>query len=266
MTTDAPCVPVPVPQRAPTPPAPLRLLERDTPSAYLADAGRVLADAFKTDQISRLISGSVPGLDVARMTRTVVTGTLDLEAYVVEDETGAGKILGVMVVKPPGFEHRSRCVSFIGSRLGEKGDEQPLDSVLGQSAALSRARERCPLPWLYASYACTQAYPSPNSEGPHAAAAEALAAQAPNLEGSYSKLKKAIHDLETEAFGPRQVSDIYYISHIGVAPGAQGHGIGKAFCAYMAARGKKEGIPVSLLTMSAGHASIGGRRERENEG
>lgn len=64
-----------------------------------------------------------------------------------------------------------------------------------------------------------------------------------------------LSELEIEAFGPRQVTDIYYISHIGVTPNAQGKGVGKAFCEYAVSRGREEGIAVSLLTMTARHVS-----------
>lgn len=99
------------PQKAPTPPPPLRLLPRDAPKSVLSAAGKVLADAFEPEQISRLLNHTVPGLDVARMTSTVTTAMLDLEAYVVEEERADGEepeILGVMTVKPPGFAHRVR--------------------------------------------------------------------------------------------------------------------------------------------------------------
>jgi urease gamma subunit len=100
-----PDYPVPVPQNAPPPPAPLRLLPRDAPEAEVRAASAVLADAFNGEQIAELISGGVPGLHEARMYKTVATGVLDLEVYTVTDN---GEVLGVMVVKPPGFEHRSR--------------------------------------------------------------------------------------------------------------------------------------------------------------
>lgn len=101
-----PDYPVAVPQTAPPPPAPLRLLPRDTPESEIRAVSAALADAFVGDQIAELISGGVPGLNEARMYRTVVTGVLDLEVYTISD--GEDGVLGVMVVKPPGFGHRSR--------------------------------------------------------------------------------------------------------------------------------------------------------------
>lgn len=106
--TDTSSYPVSVPQRASTPPPPLRLLTRDTPSDYLTNAAQVLYDAFANDQLFRILNDAVPGLTLARLIRTVTTGTLDLETYVVED----GGILGVMVVQPPG-RGETRCVSCV---------------------------------------------------------------------------------------------------------------------------------------------------------
>lgn len=107
MTAD-PAYPIPVPQTAPTPPTPVRLLARDTPPPYLAQAGAVLAEAFKAEPVAQLLNGGVSGLGVARMVRTVTTGTLDWETYVVDDLDDG--ILGVMVVKPPGYDGKRRCV------------------------------------------------------------------------------------------------------------------------------------------------------------
>jgi hypothetical protein len=68
-------------------------------------------------------------------------------------------------------------------------------------------------------------------------------------------LKKVLSALEVEAFGPNEVTDLFYISHIGVTQAAQGRGVGGGFCRYMVARGRATGTPVSLLTMTEGHVS-----------
>ncbi|GMK57935.1 hypothetical protein CspeluHIS016_0407690 [Cutaneotrichosporon spelunceum] len=189
--------PIPVPQNAPPPPAPLRLLPRDASDAQVRAASATLSESFKDDPIAHLISSGVPGLHEARMYRTVKTGVLDLEVYTVSE---GDDVLGVMVVKPPGFPHR------------------------------------------------------PNSEGPQGREADDLAKQKPGADEHYAELKKVISKLEVEAFGPSEVTDMFYISHIGVAPSAQGRGVGAGFCNYMVARGRATGIPVSLLTVTEGLA------------
>ncbi|CAK9782644.1 unnamed protein product [Cutaneotrichosporon oleaginosum] len=189
--------PVAVPQNAPPPPAPLHLVPRDAPEDEIRAAATALAAAFEGDQIADIISGGVPGLHEARMYRTVATGVLDLEVYTVTDK----EVLGVMVVKPPGFAHR----------------------------------------W------------SPNSEGPHGRLADELAKQKPEADEHYAVLKKTLSALEVEAFGENEVTDLFYISHIGVTPAAQGRGVGAGFCRYMVARGRAMRTPVSLLTMTEGH-------------
>lgn len=69
------------------------------------------------------------------------------------------------------------------------------------------------------------------------------------------QLKKAFHDIEVASFGPRAVTDMYYISHIGIVPTAQGKGLGGLCLEYMVNRGKEEGKNVSLLTMTPRHVS-----------
>lgn len=86
--------------------------------------------------------------------------------------------------------------------------------------------------------------PSPNSAGPHTAAADALFAQAPQLKDAYDKLGAVTDEFEAEAFAG---ADMFYISHLGVAPAAQGRGVGSALCEYIVARGRAEGVPVGLV-------------------
>ncbi|KLT43947.1 hypothetical protein CC85DRAFT_283990 [Cutaneotrichosporon oleaginosum] len=214
--------PVAVPQNAPPPPAPLHLVPRDAPEDEIRAAATALAAAFEGDQIADIISGGVPGLHEARMYRTVATGVLDLEVYTVTDK----EVLGVMVVKPPGFAHRWRWVKLTVDTLPATPD------------------------------------PSPNSEGPHGRLADELAKQKPEADEHYAVLKKTLSALEVEAFGENEVTDLFYISHIGVTPAAQGRGVGAGFCRYMVARGRAMRTPVSLLTMTEGHVSVLGRVKR----
>ncbi|BEI86467.1 hypothetical protein CcaverHIS002_0607540 [Cutaneotrichosporon cavernicola] len=193
-----PDYPVFVPQNAPPTPAPLHLVPRDASESEILAASATLSESFKMDQIAQLISSGVPGLHEARIYRTIKTGVLDGEVYTISND---GDVLGVMVVKPPGFEHRS----------------------------------------------------SPNSDGPQGHEAERLAKLKQDADEHYALLKKVLSALEIEAFGPNEVTDIFYISHIGVSPSAQGRGVGTALVNYMVARGKAMGIPVSLLTMTEGH-------------
>lgn len=97
---------------------------------------------------------------------------------------------------------------------------------------------------------------SPNSEGPHAAPAKELSALAPQLKVITPALMDALSALEAEAFGAREVKDLFYVSHLGISPAAQGKGVGTALCEYIVRRGREAGVAVSLVTMSERHVSV----------
>lgn len=84
----------------------IRQLPPTTSAETIERAGTVLATAFDGTPLTILFSGSDAELAQARMVELVTTTVLDLEAYVAE--TDAGEIIGVMLVKPKGTEHRKR--------------------------------------------------------------------------------------------------------------------------------------------------------------
>jgi GNAT superfamily N-acetyltransferase len=49
---------------------------------------------------------------------------------------------------------------------------------------------------------------------------------------------------------------MYYISHLATSPSAAGHGLGGKLVEFMVERGKREGVPVTLLTMTERHVRI----------
>lgn len=70
-----------------------------------------------------------------------------------------------------------------------------------------------------------------------------------------SKLKNLFNELETKAFGPTAVRDTYYVSHLATAPWAAGHGVGGQLLKAIIERATKEGVPVTLVTMTPRHVS-----------
>lgn len=90
-------------------------IRRLTPSSAPADvdaAAQLLTTVFADDQLTRIVSGPVPGLHAARMRSTLVTGVLDLDVFAAyEGDDGEGQMLGVLILKPPGVVDRHRCVS-----------------------------------------------------------------------------------------------------------------------------------------------------------
>lgn len=90
-------------------------IRRLTPSSAPEDvdaAAQLLTTAFADDQLTRIVSGPVPGLHAARMRSTLVTGALDLVVFAAYDsDDEGGQMLGVLILKPPGVVDRHRCVS-----------------------------------------------------------------------------------------------------------------------------------------------------------
>ncbi|GMK55474.1 hypothetical protein CspeluHIS016_0205300 [Cutaneotrichosporon spelunceum] len=90
---------------------------------------------------------------------------------------------------------------------------------------------------------------SPNAKGAHTAAVDALITD-DALRDAATTLFATFQDIEARAFGPRRVTDMYYISHLGVEAPARGRGIARALVSHVIDRAAAEGVPVCLLTMT----------------
>ncbi|BEI85422.1 hypothetical protein CcaverHIS002_0508230 [Cutaneotrichosporon cavernicola] len=90
---------------------------------------------------------------------------------------------------------------------------------------------------------------SPHSKGPHAQVVDAMIKD-DALRDAAKKLFSIFHEVEERAFGPRCVTDMYYISHLGVEESARGKGLARALIAHVVDRARAEGLPVCLLTMT----------------
>jgi hypothetical protein len=118
------------------------------------------------------------------MRSIVITGVLDLVVLAAEDED-TKEMLGVVVVKPPGIVDRARWASR------ELLHEQEL-------------------------------IPSANANGPHADVVETLLEQTPSIVADSKVLRSHVRAVEREAWGPNDVTDIWFISFIGVLDSARG--------------------------------------------
>jgi hypothetical protein len=85
----------------------VRLLSRDAPAEAIEAAAQVLTEAFHGSSLEAIWGGDNAELAQARNVEFVTTTVLDLECYVAES-VADGAIVGVMLVKPRGFEHRKR--------------------------------------------------------------------------------------------------------------------------------------------------------------
>lgn len=215
----------------------VRRLTPQSPPAAIESAAELLVSAFKDDQLTRIVSGSVPGLHEARMRSTLVTGVLDLVVFaaydkaetptVTPDTPGAAEQreqrergkdqeaqeervegeqdeqpeqpgqqpLGVLILKPPGIVDRHRSVT---SAL------RPASAVVDQSSV--------------------------NSDGPHDVPVQQLLArpESASIRANYTTLRAHVHSLEERAFDG--VTDLWFVSFVGVAPSAQGRGVGRTLC------------------------------------
>jgi len=84
----------------------IRQLPATASQATLERAAAVLDGAFEDTPLGYLWNGTDSELSRLRKLELVTTTTLDLQTYVAE--TDGGEFVGVMLVKPPGFEHRKR--------------------------------------------------------------------------------------------------------------------------------------------------------------
>lgn len=84
----------------------IRRLTASSAQADIDAAAQLLTTTFEDDQLTRVVSGPIPGLHEARMRSTLVTGVLDLAVFAAYDD--GGEILGVLILKPPGIVDRHR--------------------------------------------------------------------------------------------------------------------------------------------------------------
>lgn len=71
---------------------------------------------------------------------------------------------------------------------------------------------------------------SANADGPHADEVASLLEQDPSLVPAYTYLRSHVHTLEESVWGPTGVTDIWFISFIGVLESARGRGVGRLLC------------------------------------
>ncbi|CAK9781055.1 hypothetical protein CC85DRAFT_310592 [Cutaneotrichosporon oleaginosum] len=90
---------------------------------------------------------------------------------------------------------------------------------------------------------------SPNAKGAHTEAVDAMIKD-DALRDAAKKLFAIFYDIEERAFGPRRVTDMYYVSHLGVETCARGRGVGSALIRHIVDKARAEGVPVCLLTMT----------------
>ncbi|EJT51901.1 hypothetical protein A1Q2_03092 [Trichosporon asahii var. asahii CBS 8904] len=135
----------------------IRRLEPSSPPSEIDAASELLTSVFADDQLTRIVSSPVPGLHAARTRSTLVTGVLDLAVFTAH-ESECEKLLGVLILKPPGIVDRHS------------------DVVLA----------------------------------------------------NYARLRSHVHKLEEDAFGG--VTNLWFVSFVGVSPEAQGKGVGRVLC------------------------------------
>lgn len=94
---------------------------------------------------------------------------------------------------------------------------------------------------------------SVNSEGPHDEPAQRLL-KGPGSDvvlANYARLRSHVHKLEEDAFGG--VTNLWFVSFVGVSPEAQGKGVGRALCGAAArlVRDKADETGVRTLALVA---------------
>lgn len=85
----------------------IRRLEPSSPPSEIDAASELLTSVFADDQLTRIVSSPVPSLHAARTRSTLVTGVLDLAVFTAH-ESECEKLLGVLILKPPGIVDRHR--------------------------------------------------------------------------------------------------------------------------------------------------------------
>lgn len=85
----------------------IRRLEPSSPPSEIDAASDLLTAVFADDQLTRIVSSSVPGLHAARTRSTLITGVLDLAVFTAH-ESECEKLFGVLILKPPGIVDRHR--------------------------------------------------------------------------------------------------------------------------------------------------------------
>lgn len=84
----------------------IRQLHASSSPSEIDAAADLLTSVFADDQLTRIVSSPVSGLHAARTRSTLVTGVLDLAVFGAYGDNE--KLLGVLILKPPGIVDRHR--------------------------------------------------------------------------------------------------------------------------------------------------------------